>query len=40
MFTFDLGGDLSLVDLPGYGHAKVPDVSGKYWQFEQFIVGS
>ncbi|CDR95959.1 GTP-binding protein, putative [Babesia bigemina] len=26
MFTFDLGGDLSLVDLPGYGYAKVPDV--------------
>ncbi|GIX66311.1 GTP-binding protein [Babesia caballi] len=28
MFTFDLGDDLSLVDLPGYGFAKVPDVSG------------
>ncbi|GFE53619.1 GTP-binding [Babesia ovis] len=31
MFTFDLGGDLSLVDLPGYGFAKVPDDVRNEW---------
>lgn len=31
MFTFDLGGDLSLVDLPGYGIAKVPDDMRNEW---------
>ncbi|GBE59823.1 GTP-binding protein [Babesia ovata] len=31
MFTFDLGGDLSLVDLPGYGYAKVPDNLRNEW---------
>ncbi|ORM39802.1 GTP-binding protein EngB [Babesia sp. Xinjiang] len=31
MFTFDLGGDLSLVDLPGYGFAKVSDDVRNEW---------
>lgn len=31
MFTFDIGGDLSLVDLPGYGMAKVPDDMRNEW---------
>ncbi|AFZ80415.1 hypothetical protein BEWA_032680 [Theileria equi strain WA] len=31
LFTFDLGGDLSLVDLPGYGEARVPNEMRNEW---------
>ena len=29
---FSLGGDRYLVDLPGYGYAKVPEAMRKHWQ--------
>lgn len=30
---FSLGGDRYLVDLPGYGYAKVPEAMRQHWQF-------